>query len=333
MNYKRLSAIVPAALAGVLVSSSPASFAQGAGPSASWPTKPVKLYVGFPAGGPADAFARAFAEHATRALGQPFIVENKPGVNSSLAGAAVATAPTDGYTLLVTTTSHTTSAALLGDRLKFDATRSFTPVCSMASTPTVLTVGPSMPVKTLAGFVQQVKKSPGKHSFATPGAGSAVHFGSERFMRLTGISMLHVPYKGAAPAVNDLIGGQVDSSFATMGSVMLHVQSGKLIALAVSSPKRSAMLPNVPTFEEAGVKGFTTDSWYGLMAPAGTPHAVVATLQRTAAQFAHAPETAKALSPLGIEPDLVCGDAFGAQLARNVQTYSRIARELDLKPE
>jgi tripartite-type tricarboxylate transporter receptor subunit TctC len=152
-------------------------------------------------------------------------------------------------------------------------------------------------------------------------------------MRLTGISMLHVPYKGAAPAVNDLIGGQVDSSFATMGSVMLHVQSGKLIALAVSSPKRSAMLPNVPTFEEAGVKGFTTDSWYGLMAPAGTPHAVVATLQRTAALFAHAPETAKALSPLGIEPDLVCGDAFGAQLARNVQTYSRIARELDLKPE
>lgn len=333
MKQKFLGALARATVAGTLVASASPVLGQSPGQAVPWPTKPVKLYVGFPAGGPADAFARAFADHASRSLGQPFIIENKPGVNSSLAAASTAAAPPDGYTLLVTTTSHATSAALLGTRLKFDAVRAFTPICSMASTPTVLTVGPGMPVKTLGAFLQRVKAAPGKHTFATPGVGSSVHFATERFMRLAGLSMLHVPYKGAAPVVNDLIGGQVDSSFATMGSIMLQVNAGKLVALGVSSSKRSDLLPDVPTFEEAGIKGFSTDSWYGLMGPKAMPAAVVATLERTATQFAHAAATRKILTPMGIEPDAVCGETFAARLQAGVQSYTQIVKDLDLKPD
>lgn len=308
------------------------AFAQVPAPSA-WPTKPVRIVVGFPAGGPADVVARQFADHATRVLGQPFIVENKPGVNSSLAAEAVARSTADGYTVLVATSSHATSAALHDARLKFDAVRSFAPVCSVGTTATVLTVGRAMPVKTLSEFLQQVKKEPGQRTYGTPGSGSAVHFASEQFMRIAGTSMLHVPYKGAAPVVNDLVGGQVDSSFATMGSVMLHVQSGKLTALAVAARKRSALLPNVPTFEEAGVKGYTNESWYGLLVPAGVPASVVAALQRVALDFTQSASTASKLKPLGIEPSLTCGDEFRAVLERDLRTFRQIVRDLDLKAE
>ncbi|WP_426391330.1 Bug family tripartite tricarboxylate transporter substrate binding protein [Variovorax sp. R-27] len=299
----------------------------------TWPAKPVRILVGFSAGGPTDVVARAFADHASRALGQPFIVDNKPGANTILAAEAVAAAPADGYTLLLGATNHTMIPALYSQRVKFDAVRSFAPVCSLAVSPTVLVVGPSMPVKSFGAFLQAVKAEPGKRTYATPGSGSSGHFASAQFTRLTGTSMNHIPYKGAAQATTDLMGGQVDSSFATLGSVLTQVQSGKLTALAVAAPKRSALLPDVPTFEEVGVKGYTADAWYGLLAPAKTPPEVLAVLRRAATEFAQAPATQEKLRSLGMEAQNTCADAFGAQLTREVKLYGELARTLDLKTE
>ena len=299
----------------------------------TWPAKPVHVLVGFSAGGPTDVVARAFADYASRTLGQPFVVDNKPGANTILAAEAVASAPADGYTLLLGATNHTMIPALYSQRVKFDAVRSFAPVCSLAVSPMVLVVGPSMPVKTLGDFLKEVKAAPGKRTYGTPGSGSSGHFASEQFTRLTGTSMNHIPYKGAAQATTDMIGGQVDSSFATLGSVLPQVQAGKLNALAVAAPKRSALLPNVPTFEEAGVKGYSADAWYGLLAPANTPAATLAVLRRVATEFAQSPATAEKFRLLGMEAQSTCAEAFGTQLTREVKAYGELARALDLKPE
>jgi len=297
----------------------------------NYPNKPIRLVVGFPAGGPTDVVARAFGDFAARALGQPVVVDNKPGANTILAAEAVASAPADGYTLLLGALNHTMIPALYSNRVKFDALRSFAPVCSMAVSPTVLVVGPSMPVKTLSEFLAAVRAKPGERTYATPGSGSGGHFASEQFNRLAGTRMNHIPYKGAAQAVTDLMGGQVDSSFATLGSVLPQVQSGKLRALAVASPQRSPLLPEVPTFEESGVKGYSADAWYGLLAPAGTPADIVAKLTKASAEFARAPATAEKLRGLGMQPQNICGSAFTAQLDGEIKAASKTARELNLK--
>jgi tripartite-type tricarboxylate transporter receptor subunit TctC len=206
-------------------------------------------------------------------------------------------------------------------------------VCTLASSATVLVVGPSMPVKTLAEFLDRVKAKPGSATYATPGQGSSPHLATEQFRKLTGVSMVHVPYKGAAPAVTDLIGGQVDLSFATLGSVLPHLKSGKLKALAVASRQRSALLPEVPTFDEAGVKGFAIDTWYGLLAPAGTSADALRALTREATEFSRAATVRERLAGAGLEPGGVCGDPFTAQIAREIEANTRIARELNLKVE
>ncbi len=311
----------------------------GSGPA--WPQQPVKLVVGFAAGGPSDIVARAFADHLGKALSQTVIVENKPGANAVLATEAVAAARPDGLTLLAAATNHTMIPALYGARIKFDAAKSFTPVCTLASSATVLVVGPSMPVKTVPQFLERVKAAStgsgqakaGGATYATPGQGSSPHLATEQFRKLTGVSMVHVPYKGAAPAVTDLIGGQVDLSFATVGSVLPHLRSGKLTALAVAAKQRSALLPDVPTFDEAGIKGFVVDTWYGLLAPAGTPAEVIRVLTQQAADFERAPAVRERLANAGLEPHGVCGDAFTAQVDREIEANARIARELELKVE
>jgi tripartite-type tricarboxylate transporter receptor subunit TctC len=223
--------------------------------------------------------------------------------------------------------------ALYAGRIKFDAAKSFTPVCTLAGSATVLVVGPALPVKSVGEFLERVRAKPGSATYATPGLGSSPHLATETFRKLTGVSMVHVPYKGAAPAVTDLIGGQVDLSFATVGSVLPHIKSGKLTALAVASRQRSVLLPQVPTFEEAGIKGFVVDTWYGLMAPAGTPAATLRVLEREAAEFGRSPVVRERLSGAGLEPQTLCGDAFAAQIEREIDANTRLARELNLKAE
>jgi tripartite-type tricarboxylate transporter receptor subunit TctC len=300
---------------------------------AAYPQQPVKLIVGFAAGGPSDIVARAFADQAAKSLSQTVIVENRPGANAVIATEAVAAAKPDGLTLLAAATNHTMIPALYAGRIKFDAAKSFVPVCTLACSATVLVVGPAMPVRTVAEFVDRVKAKPGTATYATPGQGSSPHLATEQFRKLTGVSMVHVPYKGAAPAVTDLLGGQVDLSFATVGSVLPHIRSGKLTALAVASRQRSALLPQVPTFDEVGVRGFVIDTWYGLLAPAGTPPEALRVLTREAQGFAQSTAVRERLAGAGLEPQGLCGEAFATQIAHEIDANTRIARELNLKAE
>ena len=300
---------------------------------AAYPERPVRVVVGFSPGGPTDVVARAFASYASQATGQTFVVENKPGANTILAAEAVAKAAPDGYTLLVGATNHTMIPALYSNRVKFDALQSFTPVCAVAVSPTVLVVGPALKVDSLGAFLAKVRAAPGRITYATPGTGSSGHFATAEFLRLTHTSMNHIPYKGAAQVISDLMGGQIDSSFATLGSVLPQVASGKLTALAVAAPKRLPQLPQVPTFDEAGVQGYTADAWYGVLTPAGVPQDVRAKLEQVARDFAKAPATAKSLDALGMQPRETCGDAFHAQLSGEIDTYRKLADELGLKAD
>lgn len=300
---------------------------------AQYPERPVRIVVGFSPGGPTDVVARAFAAYAAQALGQSFVVENKPGANTILAAEAVAKAAPDGYTLLVGATNHTMIPALYSSRVKFDALRSFTPVCAVAVSPTVLVVGPALPVKTLDAFLAKVRAEPGRITYATPGAGSSGHFATAQFLNLTQTSMNHIPYKGASQAIADLLGGQVDSSLATLGSVLPQVESGKLTALAVAAPQRLPQLPQVPTFDEAGVHGYTADAWYGVLAPAGLPQDVREKLEQVARDFALAPATAKSLDALGMQARQTCGNDFNAQLASEIDANRKLAENLGLKAD
>lgn len=298
----------------------------------SWPTKPVKLVVGFAAGGPTDVVARGFAEHASKSLGQPVIVDNKPGANTIIAAEAVAAA-SDGYTLLMAATNHTMIPALYSSRVKFDAVRSFKPICMLAAAPTILVVGPSMSTRTLKEFIQRAKDKPQEITYGTPGIGSSGHFASELFAQQAGVRMAHIPYKGASPVVTDLIAGHVDASFATLGSVIQQIKVGKLKALAIAAPNRLPELPDVPTFTEAGMSGYSADSWYGLLAPASMPEELVKLLQREAVAYATSSTGGEKLRQLGMEPQRMCGEAFGKQISQEVATNSQIAREIDLKVE
>jgi tripartite-type tricarboxylate transporter receptor subunit TctC len=280
-----------------------------------------------------DIVGRTVGDKMSASLGQPVIVENKPGANAMLATEAVAASKPDGLTLLAAATNHTMIPALYGARIRFDAAKSFVPVCTLAGSATVLVVGPSMPVKSVAEFVERAKAKRDSVTYATPGQGSSPHLATEQFRKLIGVSMVHVPYKGAAPAVTDLLGGQVDVSFATVGSVLPHLKAGRLKALAVASRQRSSLLPDVPTFEEAGVKGFVIDTWYGLLAPAGTPPDAVRLLTREATEFSRSAAMRERLAGAGLEPSSVCGDAFAAQIGREIEANTRIAKELNLKAE
>jgi len=297
----------------------------------TYPAKPVKLVVGFAAGGPTDVVARAFADHASRALGQPFVVENKPGANTILAAAAVATAANDGYTLLFAATNHAMIPALYSSQVKFDAVRSFRPICTVATSPTVLVVGRSMSVKTLGQYIDKAKKEPGRITAGTAGSGSSGHFATEIFARAQRIDLNHVPYKGAAPVITDLMGGQIDSSFATLGSVLPQIRSGKLTALAVAAPQRSTLLSEVPTFAESGGGNYSADAWYGVLAPAGIPAPVAQALERVATEFARDEAAAQKLHGLGLDAASTCGTTFATQVSREVTTYTQIAKDLNLQ--
>jgi tripartite-type tricarboxylate transporter receptor subunit TctC len=296
----------------------------------SWPSKPLRIVVGFAAGGPTDVVARAYADHAGRNIGQPVIVDNKPGANTIIAAESVASAG-DGHTILMAATNHTMIPAIYGGRVKFDAVRSFKPICQLAASPTVLVVRSSLEVRSLADFIRLAKEKPSSLTYGTPGVGSSGHFAAELFARQAGILLTHVPYKGAAPVVADLIAGHVDASFATLGSVLSQIRAGKLTALAVASPKRSEQLPSVATFGEGGFGSYSADAWYGLLAPASLPDSHLALLERQARAFVDSPAGSEKLRSLGMDPQAICGNDFARQITRDVDTYKQIARDIDLK--
>ena len=304
-----------------------AAFAQ------SYPDRPVRIVVGFPAGGPTDIVARLFAERAGAAMKQSFVVENKPGANSIIATEAVASAAPDGYTILAAAQNHVMIPALYADRVKFDVAKSFAPICIVAKSPTVLVVAPRFGVRTLAEFVAKVRGKPGTFTYASVGIGSAVHLATENFLSLAKLSMTHVPYKGAPPAATALLAGEVDAYLATIGSVMAQIKAGKLVPLAVAAAERSRLLPDVPTFAEGGVGGFSADVWFGLLAPVGTPEPAMRALIAEAENFPKDAAVRDRLVAAGIEPVSTCGAAFGNQVNAEIATYSRLAKALDIKVE
>ena len=240
----------------------------------AFPSRPVRLVVGYAAGGATDVLARLVAQKMGEALGQPMVVENRAGANSNVGAEVVAKAMPDGYTLYVYTIANTINATLY-DKLGYDPAKDFELVGMIARIPNVLVVNPGLPVKTVADYVKLAKTSPNGVTFASSGSGSSIHLSGEIFRARSGANMLHVPYKGSAPAVTDLMGGQVQSMFDNTPSALPHVKSGKLRAIAVTSAQRMPLLPDVPTVAESGYPGFDVQSWFAISAPAGTPRPVV----------------------------------------------------------
>jgi tripartite-type tricarboxylate transporter receptor subunit TctC len=264
---QRRALLAIALAAGALL---PAAHAQ----TAAWPNKPVRVIVNFPPGGAADQLARAIGVPLAEALGQPVVVENRGGANGNIGGEAVAKAPNDGYTLLMSSGGMVSVNPHLYPRMAFDPAKDLVPVAAAARVLVFLEVKPTLPVNNVKEFLAYMKANPGKLSFGTPGNGSSPHLAAEMMKAQTSSFAVHVPYRGAAPAMQDLLGGQLDFMF-DPGIGLQHVRAGKLKLLAVGSSKRSPLFPDVPTLDEAGLKGFDADTWFGFYAPAGTPPAVV----------------------------------------------------------
>jgi tripartite-type tricarboxylate transporter receptor subunit TctC len=297
----------------------------------AYPTRPVRLMVGFPAGGVADLFARLFGQWLSERLGQQFIIENRPGAGSNLAAEVVARAPPDGYTLLQFTSSNSWNVALY-DKLSFDITRDIVPVASTHTGFGVLVVHPSFPAKTFAEFMAHVKANPGKINMASGGVGSAQHVYGELFKAITGVEMLHVPYRGGGPALIDLLAGQVPVMFDTLATSMEHIKGGKLRALAVTSATRSEMLPSVPAVAEF-VPTYEASGWQGLGAPRYTPVEIINRLNREINAGLASPKIKARITELGYTVFASSPTDFAKFVTEYTDRWAKIIRVANIKPE
>ena len=287
-----------------------------------YPSRPIRLLVGSSPGGGTDLMARVLSERLADALKATLVVENKPGASNTLAADAVAKARPDGYTLLMgVVTSQAIAPHLL--KLGFDVNKDLVPVALVSQVPNVLVVNNGLKARSVAELIELARAQPGKLAYASSGAGSTQHIAGEAFKRFSGTQIVHVPYKGSGPAMVDLIGGQVQLSFDTLPSVIGHLQAQRVRALAVTTAKRSPLLPDVPTLAEAGVKGLAMSAWYGVYAPAGTPRAIVERLNKEIAVVLAQPEVVKKLAAAGAEP----GDMSLAQFAQfQASEYARFGQ-------
>ncbi|HVF62533.1 MAG TPA: tripartite tricarboxylate transporter substrate binding protein [Casimicrobiaceae bacterium] len=298
----------------------------------AYPTRPVRIIVPYPAGGVADALPRIVGEKLAERLKQPVVVENRPGASGNIGMEQGARAEPDGYTLVLAPAGNLTVNPILFPKLSFDTAKDFVPIINLASSPNVLVVHPSVPAKTLQELVAYAKANPGKLNFASPGDGSGAHLAGELLNLEASIQSVHVPYKGLAPAVNDLLGGQVQMMFAGISTVLPHIKSGKLVPLAIASPRRSAELPDVPTVAERGYPDFDVTSWYGLVVRSGTPSDVVQKLSREIAAVLSLPDVRDKLAVLGLEPVGGAQDAFASMIASETTKWRDIVRRAGIKP-
>jgi tripartite-type tricarboxylate transporter receptor subunit TctC len=296
----------------------------------TYPTRPVHIICGFSAGSTADISARIVAAKMSDMLGQQFVVENRIGAGSSIAAAAVAAAPKDGYTLYVGSGANLINAAMKPN-LTFDFVKDFAPVTLLTSTPTVLVVTPATGVKSVKELIAKAKAHPNEILFGSSGVGSSTHLALELFKYLAGVKITHVPYGGSPPVVTDLLGGRLQGGFLAASSATAHIKDGKLIALAVTDPKRSAAFPELPTMIEAGVPNFQSVLWFGFVAPAGTPQPVIDKLSQAANAALKAPDVQKALhaqmvATLGGTPD-----DFRAYIAAEAKRWNAVVASAGLK--
>ena len=297
-----------------------------------FPTKPITIVVPNPPGGVVDSSARLAADPMARLLGQAVLVDNRGGASGNIAYQMVARAPKDGYTLLASYSAYHVGNPAMFAKLPWDP-KDLVPVALIAAATNVITVNPSLPVKDLKSFIAYLKQNPGKVNYASQGNGSLSHVGTELFDQTTQTEMTHVPYKGSGPAIQDVLGGQVEVFITTPPSVIGHLQTGKLRALAVTSKTRHPMLPDVPTTAEAGLPGFELEAWVGLFAPAGTPPDVIAKLSESVKQALAQPETKKRADTLGIEPRYLGPEALATLVAKDTAYWGKIIRERNIRAD
>jgi len=298
----------------------------------SFPGKPVKIILGLAPGASTDIGTRMLAQGLTEVTGQPFIVENRPGAGSTLAAAAVAGAPADGYTLFMGTGSYATSAALYHN-LRFDPEKSFRPVTQLNRFPSAIAVEAKSDIRSLQHLIELAKATPGAIAYASTGYGGQTHFAGELFQMLTGTKLLHIPYKGGGPALQDVVAGRVPAIFVDLFTLMPHVKTGSLRVLAVTGANRAAIAPSVPTAIEQGVAGFEVTAWLGLFAPAGTPEAVVDALHRSVAAVGRRDDFVRRMADSGAEVVVSPPSQFADFFHREVALYKRVAEASNIKLE
>jgi tripartite-type tricarboxylate transporter receptor subunit TctC len=297
-----------------------------------FPDKPVKVVVGYSAGGAVDAVARTVGHALSASMGQPFVVENKPGAGTNIAVKFVIDAAPDGYTLMLAANALAANMALY-QPVPFDAERDLVPVSLIGRVPVVIAANAAAPYANIAQLLEAAKAKPGTIAFATPGNGSTPHMAVEFFERAAGISLQHVPYRGGSQAITDVIGGQVPLVAVNALEVLSHVRSGRLKVLAVLSPNRSAIFPNVPTIAESGFPGFEASVWYGLVAPAATPKAIVAKLHAEVQKALQTIEVRERMTAVGGEIIPATAEQFGALIHSERQRYEKLVREANIKPD
>jgi tripartite-type tricarboxylate transporter receptor subunit TctC len=291
-----------------------------------WPARPISLVVPFPPGGSSDVLARAMTDKLSQALGQTVIVESKPGAGATLGADYVAKSKPDGYTLLMGAVHHTIATSVY-KKLPYDFQKDFVPVTTIALVPNVLTVNASSPAKDVKGLVALAKASPGKLTYGSNGNGTAQHLIGTQFSKLAGVDILHVPYKGSGPLVTDLLGGQIEMSFDTLTPVYQHIKAGKLRALAVTTNKRSTALPEVPTLSESGLKDFDLGTWFGVLAPAGTPKDIVDRLNAEMVKIINTPDFRKRMAEVGAEPIGNSPTEMARQIKDDTDKYAKLVKE------
>ena len=297
-----------------------------------YPSRPVHVVVPYPAGGPNDIIVRLVGRKLGEALGQPVVVENRPGAGGNIGTDSVAKSAPDGYTLVSVGPGALIINPLLG-KVPYDTMRDFAPVTIMAVAPNALVAHPSFPAKTVAELIALAKRSPGAIDYASGGSGSTPHLAAALFAVMAGVRMTHVPYKGTGPATADLIGGQVQIAFLGIPTVLPHIRSGKLRVLAVTGKRRSPELPGVPTVDEAGVPGYELSPWYGLLAPAGTPPAVVARLAAEVTRIVGDPAMREQLVAQGAEPAGGTPEAFAQTLRSDAAVWAKVVKEAGIRAD
>jgi tripartite-type tricarboxylate transporter receptor subunit TctC len=308
-------------------------FAAGTVHAQSYPSRPVRVIVPFPPGGTTDIVARLVAERLGSTLGQPAVIENRAGAGGAIGATEIARAAPDGYTLgLATVSTHGVNPAI-NPKLPYDPLRDFTPISNLASVPNVVSSHPALGIKDLKGLIERAKANPGKITYASAGNGSLSHMLGELFKSSTSTDLLHVPYKGVGPALNDTLGGQVNILFDNLPSSLPHIQSGKLRALAVSTSARLDVLPDVPTFAEAGVPQLNDPSWFGLVAPAKLPEAVLARVHDAVTQALASPEVRDRMRQAGAVPAGNSPKQFAEQIRTEVERHKRVAAERGIRIE
>ena len=328
MNKKKFNPLVLSCLLSLAVFSLGSSQAM----AQSYPAKPINLIVPFAAGGTTDVLARAVGQALSKSIGQPVIIESKPGAGATIGADFVAKSKPDGYTLLMGAVHHTIATSVY-KVLPYDFQKDLQPITIVALVPNLLVVNPSMRVKNVTELLALAKASPGKLTYGSAGNGTAHHLIGAQFEEMGGVQLLHVPYKGSSPMVTDLLGGQISMTFDTITPVLPHIKAGKLRALAITTGKRSAALPDVPTLDEAGLKGFDIGTWFGVLAPVGTPKDIVNRLNLEIVKIINSPDFQKRMDDIGAEPVGSTPEKMAQQIKEDTERFAKLVKNAKITIE